>query len=155
MFRMTLRGGVCLALLGCLVGCPGGSEADGPETVPVTGTVTYNGSAVEGAMVTFSPAGGGGFGSIGTTNASGKFTLMSQWGSAGAVPGSYLVTISKTEVLGVEGEVEEAQIEEEGQVKPAEITEHLPEKYKSAETSQLTAEVKAEGENHFPFELTD
>ncbi|HUT93605.1 MAG TPA: carboxypeptidase-like regulatory domain-containing protein [Thermoguttaceae bacterium] len=153
MFRLILRGSVCLALLACLVGCSGGGDADHPKTVSVTGTVTYNGSGVEGAMVTFSPAEAGGFGSIGTTDASGKFTLMSQWGAAGAVPGSYKVAISKTEVQGVEADVEEAQIDENAP--PAQITEHLPAKYKSAQTSQLTAEVKADGENDFPFDLTD
>ena len=153
MFRPILRGSVCLALLACLVGCPGGGGADRPETVPVTGTVTYNGSAVEGATVTFSPTASGGTASIGTTGANGKFTLQSQWGSKGAVPGNYAVAISKTEVHGVEAEVEDAQPEEDAP--PADITEHLPEKYKSAKTSELTAEVKAEGENDFPFDLTD
>ena len=153
MFRPILRGGVCLALLACLVGCSGESNADRPKTVPVTGTVTYNGSGVEGAMVTFSPAEPGGFGSIGTTDASGEFTLMSQWGAAGAVPGSYKVAISKTEVQTAEDGLEEARIDENPP--PAEITEHLPAKYKSAQTSELTAEVKADGENDFPFDLTD
>jgi len=153
MFRPILRGSICLALLACLVGCPGGDDADRPETVPVTGTVTYSGSAVEGATVTFSPTASGGSASIGTTDASGKFTLQSQWGSRGAVPGSYKVAISKTEVQGVEEEIEEAQPEENAP--PAQITEHLPEKYKSTQTSGLTAEVKADGDNDFLFDLTD
>ena len=152
MFLPIFRGSVCLALLACLVGCPGGDVGDRPETVPVTGTVTYNGSAVEGAAVTFSPTASGGSASIGTTDGSGKFTLQSQWGSRGAVPGSYKVAISKTEVEGVEEEIEDAPIDD---APPAQVTEHLPEKYKSAKTSGLTAEVKADGDNDFPFDLTD
>lgn len=153
MFRPILRGSVCLALLACLVGCPGGGDADHPDTVSVTGTVTYNGSAVEGATVTFSPTASGGSASIGTTDASGKFTLQSQWGTKGAVAGSYAVAISKTEVQGGAGDAEEAPADDNAP--PAEITEHLPEKYKSAQTSELTAEVKADGDNDFKFDLTD
>ena len=154
MFRLILRGGVCLALLACLIGCPGGGDADRPATVPVTGSVTYNDSAVTGATVTFSPAAGGKFGSIGTTDSQGEFTLMSQWGAPGAVPGSYAVTISKTEVqAGGEEGLEEARLGDDAG--EAAVTEHLPEKYKSAETSELTAQVNAEGQNNFTFDLTD
>jgi len=154
MLRWILRGSVCFTLLAYLVGCSGGGDADRAKTVPVTGTVTYNGSPVEGATVTFSPAEPGGFGSIGTTDANGKFAVVSQWGAAGAVPGSYQVAISKTEVETSDEGLEEARIDEDGSP-PAQITEHLPEKYKSAKKSGLTADVKPEGENNFPFDLTD
>jgi len=154
MLRRVLRGGVCFTLLACLAGCSGGGDDDRAPTVPVNGTVTYNGSPVEGATVTFSPTEPGGFGSIGTTDAKGRFSLMSQWGAAGAVPGSYQVAVSKTQVETSDDGLEEARIEEED-APPAEITEHLPEKYKSAKSSGLTADVQADGENSFTFDLTD
>jgi hypothetical protein len=139
------------------VGCAETGGGDHPDTAPVTGTVTYNGSPVEGATLTFSPASGG-YAALGLTDASGNFTLKTPWGSEGAVPGSYKVAISKTAVEGAAaGEAEEVEmvIEEPEKATPAKIAEGLPEKYKSAATSELTAEVKAEGPNTFAFELTD
>ena len=153
MSRRILAGTICLALLACLVGCPGGDDGDHPQTVPVTGTVTYKDSAVDGARVTFSPASGSGYAAIGSTDPQGNFTLRCpQWGTEGAVPGSYTVLVSKTEVEGGEADPEEAGPDGGA---PTKVTEHLPRRYKSAETSDLSAEVKAEGENHFPLELTD
>jgi hypothetical protein len=136
-----------------LVGC-GGGGGDHPATVPVTGTVTYNGTPVDDATVTFSPSADG-HPAIGKTDARGEFSLMTQWGTAGAVPGSYKVTVSKTEVQATEAtevEVEAAPIDE-GEL--FESVERLPEKYKSVDSTDLTAEVKAEGGNTFAFDLTD
>lgn len=158
MFRLVLRGSVCLALLACFVGCPSGGGGDYPDTVPVTGSVTYNGSAVDGAMVIFSPAVGGQEAAFGTTDAQGAFALKTHWGADGAVPGNYLVTVSKTgDTPGEATEVEEVEmvIEDPGAAKPLEITQDLPVKYSSGTTTDLKREVKAEGGNDFPLELTD
>lgn len=152
MSRLMFRGGSCLAVLACLVGCSGGSHGDRPKTVPVTGTVTHKGSPVEGAAVTFSPSSKSGSASIGTTDAQGNFTLKSPWGSAGAVPGSYGVTVVKTQAEGGGEEPTEAKVEEGAATK---LKEQLPAKYNSPATSKLTAEVKTEGKNEFKFELTD
>jgi hypothetical protein len=147
-------GAVCLAFLMCFSGCAPVSDADYPDTAAVTGSVTYNGEAVEGAIVSFSPTAEDGHGSIGTTDAQGNFTIQTKWAAKGAVPGSYAVSISKTETQATsDADLEEAQIGEDAP--PAAVTEGVPAKYKSAETSGLTAEVTADGENNFPFELTD
>lgn len=61
--------------------------------MPVTGTVTHNGAAVEGALVTFHAAGVTAFD---TTDAEGKFSLKTRVGD-GAEPGKYVVTVSKSE----------------------------------------------------------
>lgn len=154
MVRLMVRVGVCFALLACLVGCPG-EDADRPDTVPVTGTVTYNGNAVANASVTFSPASAGGDPAIGVTDSTGGFELKTQWGAAGAVPGSYVVTVTE----GGAGSGEEELLEEEAMPgdDPGDAAAPgvLPTKYQSADTSDLKADVKAEGENNFPFELTD
>lgn len=163
MFRRTVPSVVCLAMLSCFIGCPGGPAGDFPDTVQVTGTVTYNGTAVGDATVTFAPSSGTNA-AIGTTNAQGFFSLKSHWGADGAVPGSYKVTVTKTEVnldesgggeAIEEGEEVPMMIEEPGMEKEGEIKEHLPAKYAVPSTSDLTAEVKAAGGNDFKFELTD
>lgn len=156
MFRRMVGCAACLALLVCFSGCAPTSDADYPDTTPVTGSVTYNGEAVEGAVVSFSPTEGGEHAAIGTTDAQGNFKVQTQWGAQGAVPGSYAVSISKTEgQVTSDADLEEAPIGDPGTAPPAQVTEGVPVKYKSAETSELTAEVEAGGENNFPFELTD
>ncbi len=158
MCRLILRGSGCLALLACFIGCPQAGNEKAPATAPVTGTVTYKGAAVEGAVVTFSPASSGGSAAVATTDAQGNFTLKSQWGTEGAEPGNYKVAISKSEVEGGPGgeeEIEDARIGGAEEAPAATVTEDLPAKYKSAETSGLTAEVKADTTNEFKFDLTD
>jgi len=66
----------------------------------VEGTITYNGEAVEEAFVTFMPASGEGEPATGLTDANGRFTLTTpgaQNAGSGAVPGEYVVRVSKSE----------------------------------------------------------
>ena len=83
---------VCLACCALLAGCRGGTS--NPATVPVTGTVTLNGEAVEGATVTFTGEGSP-RPATGTTDAQGKFSLTSFEPDDGAAPGDYAITITK------------------------------------------------------------
>ncbi len=140
-----------------LLGCGGQSGPDGPDTSPATGVVTYKGQPVEGATVTF-VATAGGKGAMGTTDASGKFNLLTFPGPVnGAVHGSYAVKISKTTggaVAMTDAEAMEMMSSGKRPPKPAPEKDHLPTKYKDAKTSGLKAEVK-EGDNEFTFDLTD
>ena len=64
----------------------------------VEGTITYNGEAVEGATVVFSPADSSGESASGKTDASGKYTLTTpgaQNAGTGVVPGAYNVLVTK------------------------------------------------------------
>lgn len=80
---------VTLSALGC-----GGGPAN------VSGVVTLDGKAVEGATVTFTPDskdGGGVGGSYGKTDAQGRYTLRTVSGDKpGAVVGKHKVTISQS-----------------------------------------------------------
>jgi len=144
----------CLVLVLLFVGCGETVDADRPETAPVTGTVTYNGQPVEGATVTFMAGASGGRGAVGTTDASGKFQLTTFEAGDGAIPGAYKVKIAKT-VGGAptagEGEI---MAPPTGGPPTSEVKDELPVKYKDENTSGLTADVK-DGDNDFPFELTD
>ena len=150
-------------------GCGGGSV--GPDTEPVSGTVTMDGKPVEGAQVVFVPSGSGRAAS-GTTDASGRFKLTTFNPQDGAVVGSYAVTISKVEGGSAVNVNVEGLSEEEASKKAAEAfynsaaaknvgspkakdkaTDLTPAKYKDAKSSGLTAEVKA-GENNFEFKLS-
>ena len=124
----------------CLAGC---GESAGPvdreRTVPVTGTVTYNGTPVADASVSLVPETPVGEaaskkGAFGKTDASGKFTLTTFEPGDGAVPGNYKVTVRK-----YEGETSTAAPQESDDYVPPEEVEDdtpsaapkslLPEKY--------------------------
>lgn len=88
-----------LAAIVLLAGC-GGEKL---PTVPVKGTVTYNGKPLDGADVAFVPKDpeGGGRGASGVTDSQGNFKLQTflvgDKTAAGALPGEYLVSVSKRE----------------------------------------------------------
>jgi hypothetical protein len=124
--------------------------------VAATGTVLLQGSPVEGANVAFVPQDAAtGRVAVGRTDAQGRFQLATSQQASGALPGSYKVKISK-EVSegGMSAEESQAYFQKTGQPPPpATVKDLLPAKYKNADSSGLTAEVKS-GSNDFKFELT-
>lgn len=114
-----------------------------PQAIPVTGTVTYKGQAVEGAQVMFTPEGGRA--AEGTTDAAGKFTLTTFKPGDGALAGTHRVTITK--------------IVTEKSADPGNpygtSTNALPAKYGNPGQSPLSETVAAGGKNEFTFALTD
>ena len=99
---------ICLARLfglAALVLFPGCSGGEKLPTVPVIGTVTYNGAPLAGADISFLPksAEAGARGASGTTDANGQFKMQTFLGGtttvAGALPGEYQVSIAKRENL--------------------------------------------------------
>jgi hypothetical protein len=121
-------------MLGCLLalavgGCGGRNDPNRPELLEVSGTVTWNGKPLEGAVVVFEPQQGAL--STGGTDAAGRFTLRYSRNLKGAVVGQHTVRISKFE----------------GEAGP----ETIPGKYN--ENSALTCEVTPVGNNDFTFDL--
>jgi hypothetical protein len=137
-----------MLLAGLLTGCGSSRNPEWADTVPVSGSVTYNGSPVEGASVTFRPDSSQDRGAVGVTDASGQFRLMTYEPNDGAIPGSFRVTIEKT-VL--EGAIET----DDSLAPPAKTRDLLPVRYKNVDTSGLSAEVEEGEEKEFPFELSD
>jgi hypothetical protein len=82
-----------LGLFVGLAGCGG----DGLNRVPITGTVTNQGSPLAGASIQFFPAAGTpGEGAIGTADNEGKFEVISsRRDDPGVPPGKYTVRISR------------------------------------------------------------
>lgn len=136
-----------LSVLGC-----GKVGLDG--LVPVSGTVTLNGKAIEGADVVFNPESEGRAASA-KSDASGKFHLTTLEPHDGAQPGSYKVSISKKEMINpmTAEEAEEWFHKHSGPPPPRKIKNDLPEKYADDKTSGLTATVKESGDNKIDFEL--
>lgn len=163
MYRFTLP--VCwLAVAVAMLGCGGESV----ETAPVAGTVTYNGSPVEGADVVFHPKSESGRVASAKTDAEGKFTLStyvtSDQQEQGAVPGEYGIVVSKIEISG--GTMSPEQMmskmqEDAGSSAPKappsmmETSSKLPEKYGTPAKSPLSATVPDGGVTDLKLELTD
>ena len=160
--RFCGLGFLALGVLVCL-GCGGPAEE---PTYQVTGTVTMNGSPIEGAVVSFSPASGGAA-ATGVTDASGKYSLSTRSQGDGAVAGKYKVTIAKydrppeemeTQAVASDADVtaddyEEPWEEEDDLKEAADPAKNLlPPQYANRETSGFEADV-VEGDNVHDFEL--
>lgn len=161
--RWTIPG---FLLIVVLAGCSGD---DGPETYPVTGTVTRNGEPVEGAIVSFTSSGSA-LPASGTTDSSGVYQLSTNTSGDGAMAGTYQVTIAKYDTnLPESGAATESDLEdpyditdeypdgydemEESELAASISKNLLPEKYSRTNSSGLEATVTAEGENTFDFQV--
>ena len=153
-----------VATIGLITGCGGGGGADRPDRTPVSGTVTFAGAPVADAIVVFSPAvEGEGRGATGITDADGNFVLGTYERSDGAVPGDYVVLVSK---LG-QAESEEAPVVDEDDpnyngepesetnagTAQAEQKGMLPASYAKRASSTLTATVGADPIEGLKFDL--
>ncbi len=145
---MRLRYMLGLIGLALLVGC---NSASVSGTVPVGGKVTYKGTPIEGAIITFVPEGNG-RPATATTMAGGAFSLMTV-DASGAMPGKYKVTVDKV-VYGAAGsssmEAASTGNAAEGQSKRA-----LPAKYAEVASTPLALEVPSSGNKGIDFELAD
>ena len=90
---MTNR--IAWLIMTCVViaACPGCEEPGTPK-VQVSGTVTFKGKPLKGAIVSFTPKSGG-LPASGTTDSAGKYALSTESNLDGAVVGDYTVSIAK------------------------------------------------------------
>lgn len=142
----------------CVVGCggPDGELAFLKDLVPATGRVTLDGEPLSGAIVTFFPdiAVAGGREATAVTDADGVYELVtpvpgaSRNQSKGALPGEYVVSISKIAMPDgrpvPEGITDDADAMEKG------AEESVPAKYSDPQASTLKATVAPpKAENNF------
>lgn len=149
----------CASLLttAFLLGCTGAEgDSSRPATFPVSGVITLGGSPVEGAQVAFNPEDPTGQGAFGRTDAEGRYQLTTFEAGDGAVPGKYIVMVTKYDVPPPEAEASEEEYvpPEAGGARPKAPKNELPTKYSQMHTSDLRAVVSAEGEKTFDFALT-
>ncbi len=99
----TARRIVGLMFVGCVVAI-GGCGETGPETIPVSGTVTYKGTPLSTGTVRFNPVDPKtGRPAEGTITSDGKFTLSTfKENGDGALAGEYNITVMSFKV-GSEG----------------------------------------------------
>ena len=144
-----------------LVGCGG---AERPDTVPVSGTVLYNGEPVAGATVSFR-ASGAPRAAWGVTDAQGRFERSTFGTGDGAVVGEHVVTVIKVDPASTADQPQDSmaalndpaalvdmQRQAAGQSGPKSL---LPKRYASPASSPLKETVTRDGPNSFTFALTD
>lgn len=121
-----------------------------PPTYAAGGTLLVDGKPMEGVKVQFElPTGQDGrpMVAFGYTDSRGRFRLQTFRDGDGAVEGQQGVMVERvtTETLPKPPGAE---------VAPTREVSHLPERYRYAKTSGLTATVSADGRNEFSFSIT-
>lgn len=142
---------IVLLLAGVGVGCGSSDTNNGRPMGEVTGKVTYQGKPVAGASIVFLPTTRDVPVGAAITDQAGKYTLSISGRKQGAVTGSYQVGISLSAPYDgpVPAGMNPEYVKEQYPGKPL-----IPQKYFSAATSKLTAQVKL-GHNSFDFSLQD
>lgn len=151
-----------VVVLSITVGCQKRSRGNIPKAVPVSGIVLLDGQPVDGAMVVFVPTQSPGYGAYAMTDGSGRFQLKSSDDVMGAVPGDYLVQVTKLVVdtgkpqLVVQEDVEHAQAAGGGGAspEPGASKNVLPEKYSNPKTSGIQITVPAAGLDNVEIKLS-
>ena len=135
---------LALAAAFFFVGC----GANGQRTAPVSGTVTYKGKSLPGAIVSFAPEDPSGRIAMGIADSSGQFKLGTLSTDDGAIVGKYKVTVI---ARGPDRPAKPG----EGSGMPGETVPGdplIPAKYFSPESSGLVQEVKS-GRNTVELKL--
>ena len=146
----------CAIAVLLMAGCS--SEVDNhPTTVDAKGMLTLDGVGYEGASIVCVPESGK-HGCFASSNSDGSFELTAFENKGGAVPGSYMVQVTKTveisgraptdEELGEDGE----HMSEE-EKKGVRWTNDLPKKYSSPTMSEIVIVVPDAGTSDLKIEL--
>lgn len=138
----TIEWVTVLCLVTGLTGC--GSETAKPtieKVVPVSGTLTYRGQPLEHHQVSFIPMDGR-RAAVGTTDATGKFTLGTNDLSDGAPPGKHKVSVTFAPPS-TDDSASGSPIDDPNLLPKPKIT--IPEKYGNPNTSGIEQEVPSSG----------
>jgi len=153
---MTRRTLVLLCVILWLVLPAAGCGPSGPKLNPATGTVTYQGKAVEGAAVGFRSEEAKAT-ATGMTDAQGRFKLSTLQAGEGAPAGKYKVTVTKFTSSGASsGPVSMEEAAKKGSRPAAKGPENqLPAKYADPATSSLEYTISPGGPNDFKINLSN
>lgn len=154
LFHITACLTLAMATTFTFTGCGSGSDGPNVNLHPVSGVVKLNGSPLVNASVTFMPEGSGGpeHTYFGATDAEGKFVLKSRQGVEGCEAGKYKVVISKRTMS--DGSPMPTDDSPEAAAAAADSVESLPDKFSSAEATELRYEVPAGGKE-FQIDLNE
>ncbi len=144
--RFLSVAGILITFIGC-----GGNDLG---TVSASGVVTWNGSPVPGANVTFLREAGGGPAAFAVTDAAGHFELRTA-SQCGAIPGHYKVLIQRDNSLDfkIPDGVSRQEYMEQNGLRPRPL---LPVRYSQVEGTPLQFEIfKEAAKNEYQVNLVD
>ncbi len=162
--RFHFKPSICIVLLAIMLSGCGGDTGKGKPRAKVyktKGKVTFLGSPVVGAVVSFSPKGDQPA-AIGRTNDSGEYVLTTYAAGDGAAAGEFTVMVmlidsgdaEKTPAMAhAKTQAEYVPVDTHNVKKAKSSGNVLPTKYADPKTSTLTAKVEAGKENNFPFDV--
>jgi hypothetical protein len=130
-----------------------GCNPKGPELLAVSGKVTLDGKALEGARIAFTPKNqSSGEGGSGVTDTDGNYKVKAISSAAlGVVAGEYLITVSKLESKSTGGTETNPETREVTQtIRSVQI---LPKVYTTTKSTPFNANVVKGGENIFNLDL--
>jgi len=138
-----------------LSGC-GGDIDHRPPLVPAGGELLFDGQPLAGAQVVFVPPTNDRPAAFATTDEQGRFSLTTFVLHDGAVPGDYIVTITKQQAAQTMTTDEaSAYFARTGNPPPrTKFVDLIPANYGSRTASGLSASVATDGENRFSFHLS-
>lgn len=148
MTRILRRSALLVAMIALCAGCDTKPKSNykSLNLVQASGTITLDGTPLEGAVVSFDDPTDDTF-SYGLTNSQGQFSLQIDSDMKGVKPGAKIVRISTTrKILGL-------NVKEEGgdpSEKPAPLPERVPDKY--YKKSKLFVEVTHD-KTRYDFDL--
>jgi hypothetical protein len=129
-----------------MAGCDSGPTGDIVDTVPASGTLTFNGTPLEYYQVAFFPQDNRP--AVGITDDQGRFTLGTNGENDGAVVGTHGVAVTYV------GKPSDNPDEGIMEFTPPPPPKHkIPGKYNSAETSGLTVEIPSDGTSDLKLEI--
>ena len=148
-----------LFLIPGLLAVSGCKEPKLKGLVSVRGTITYQGEPLEGAAVCFTPKDfqTGDRHGTGKTDSQGKFVLRTI-GEPGILPGEYVVTVIKNEVI---PRNQTPPVDPKtgrpipGRRAPAEVNPLIPKRYSSSKTSDVYVVVKKNGLADWRLDIVD
>ena len=148
---------ILLTIVLCIAaGCGGGSKL---PIKPVTVVVTYKGTPVPDANVTFVSDNPETPPAFGSTDASGVAKPRTPQIGDGVVLGTHKVLINKEQIVNDKKAADQESPEyvppPPGGAPVPKVKHLIPEKYNAPGTTPLTAEVTQRGPGEFKFELTD
>ncbi|QDU36338.1 hypothetical protein Mal4_06230 [Maioricimonas rarisocia] len=162
MFHVGSLGPGMLLMMVAALGCTGGETEGRVDVYPVSGKVTMGGGPLVNATVAFAPREGQPT-AVGRTDVNGEYQLSTYGGNDGAAAGSYSVVVTKPLGGGGTASAEDAHGTDptanydagggHGAAGGEGTAGAVPERYSNSDQTPLSAEVSADDENRFDFEI--
>ncbi len=131
-------------------GCSKEQASSGPQPVPASGKITYNGSPLPNAMISLSQSTPGAPGAVGRSDKEGNFKLTAGQSGEGAIPGEYQISVSAFEETKTESKPDAPYDPTAKAPAPKSL---VPQKFANPSTSGLKVTIPENGDTQIHIEV--